>query len=179
MQRVLFTINVLLMLAFVAAVSSQELEMEWQSPAGSQPITGFAPLKPAEYLMDANGDGKQEIAMFDKVMKPVKLVVISGKDQLEKWEYTLPEEVNAKTKLIGFYEIARDGGFKEAVIVQREGNKLIGVLEGGKVKVESGVVQFSQNYVLLGIDDYDADGDLEMYIGETEKNVVEIWGIGD
>ena len=53
------------------------------------------------------------------------------------------------------------------------------MLEGGKVKVESGVVLFGQQYVLLGIDDYDDDGDVELYIGETEKRVVELWGPED
>lgn len=179
---------------FVAALvlaipaHAQELQVEWQGPPGATPISGFAPLKPAEFLMDANGDGIADLVINDEATH--QLIVVSGADRSTQWTYPLgfDAEVQQQAKqgglseedvLVEFVEIVGDGGLKEAVVARRQGNRLIGVLEGGKVNVESGVVLFGQQYVLLGIDDYDDDGDVELYLGETEKRVVELWGPED
>ena len=164
---------------------AQALHMEWQSPAGANPIAGFAPLKPAEFTgrpkLDANGDGTADLAMFDKVMHPARLLIVSGADRSTQWTYPFPSgfEIDGKGNDLIMAEIVGDGGLKEAVVARRQGNRLIGVLEGGKVRVEDGVVLFGQQYVLLGIADYDDDGDIELYLGETEKRVVEVWGSED
>lgn len=160
---------------------AQALELVWQGPPGATPISSFAPLKPAEFLMDANGDGVQDLAMFDKVMRPARLLIVSGADRSTQWTYPFPSgfEIDGKGSDLIMVEIVGDGGLKEAVVTRRQGNRLIGVLEGGKVRVENGVVLFGRQYVLLGIADYDDDGDLELYLGETENRVVEVWGPGD
>jgi hypothetical protein len=167
------------MLMLVVPVHAQSLQLEWEGPPGASPVDGFAPLKPAEFLMDANGDGVRDLTMIDADSEPARLVVRSGADPSTRWVYPLNFEIDGKGSDVRFYEVVGDGGLKEAVVSQRQGNRLIGMLEGGRIEVENGVLAYGQNWVFGGLLDYDGDGALELYIGETEKNVMQLWGMGD
>jgi hypothetical protein len=164
-------------LMLVGPAAAQPLQLEWEGPPGASPVDGFAPLQPAEFLMDANGDGVRDLTII--ACEPGHLLVRSGADPSTQWVYPLNFEIDCKGSDVRFYEIVGDGGLKEAVVSQRQGNRLIGMLEGGRIEVENGVLAYGQDWVFAGLLDYDGDGALELYVGETEKRVMQLWGMGD
>ncbi len=75
-----------------------------------------------------------------------------------------------------------NGNEKEVILAKRPTGKGISAArEAARVLNRNGVVkQFDDNYLLLGIADYDNDNDFEMLMGvDTSARVFEIWGKGN
>jgi len=177
-MKIIQTGMIMLMLFTMANIVRGQIELEWEGPSDALALESASGLRNSFRNLDANGDGQDDIVTLsvEAQSEPKKMIVTSGADRSITWEYALPDNASSATRFLGFHELAGDGGHREALVAQRDGNRLIGMLEGGKVKSESGVVWFGRHYILLGAQDYDLDGGIELFLSNMNTNRVEVWG---
>ncbi len=174
-------------LLLFAAQANAQMVMEWQSSAGMQSANSvYVQEIPSGSRLDFNGDGFNDIPIFNWLRGDDQFGVISGKDPNTTWQFPLPapaEHVpteDLSLNIIGFFDVDNSNGTEKEVILATKSSG-IKVWRDPLVVNQSGLVKrFGDQYLLLGIADYDKDNDLEMLGGaDTPTRVLELWGKGN
>ncbi len=172
-------------LLLFAAQANAQMVMEWQSPASIRSANSVYVEEisrlPNQSRLDFNGDGFNDIPIFNRLFSDDQWLVVSGKDPNRTWQFPLPAGVteNVIVNLIGFFDVDNGNGTEKEVILA---TKSSGIKWRDPLVVnQSGLVKrFGGQYLLLGIADYDNDNDLEMLSGaDTPTRVLELWGKGN
>lgn len=175
MKKLLSVAAFILLLASHASAQFTKL-LEF---SGSPLANGLTPTVGSSRgdFMDANGDGVPDLIISDK--STPKLDVVSGANHSERWEYPLtgilPSAVQ-KLRFFGFYELDGDQSFKEVVMGERSGNKIIAILIA--IFDDSPVARFGEEYRLMGIGDYLGNGKMQILITDPApaNPRIELWG---
>ncbi len=183
MKRLTLIVGTLLLFA---AQANAQMVMEWQSPENITPATLGLEIELTSTSggarLDFDGDGIPDIPVFNRLQGDDQFGVISGKDPNTTWQFPLTgvNFVKGQTTLIGFFDVDKRNGKVKEVIVATKSSSVSAAHEAAAVISQSGLVkQFGDQYLLLGIADYDNDNDLEMLMGDSSVLVLELWGKGN
>ncbi|MBN1996102.1 hypothetical protein JW935_01035 [candidate division KSB1 bacterium] len=150
------------------------VQLKWESLPNrsilSQDVT-------RELVLDQNGDGVEELVMMQKSEDGTVsgLVIVDGATQsiiailvglLDR------EGAVSRDSFKGFYDYDADGR-REVLFANGKDIYLVDPL--------TDIIEFQLlgHFRLLGVSGDGNEGPVDLYIGDTEKNVIQIWGAGE
>ncbi|RMD58835.1 hypothetical protein D6833_12365 [Candidatus Parcubacteria bacterium] len=154
------------------------------APIFSVSMPNITPKCDFKQCMDFDGDGVQDFTLDGKGNDPVsdEIIIISGADPNQRWQIPLPNGIIGI--LVGFMDLdgnaGSNGAVKEIVLAQKSGRRLINPTVLYNIDPETGanaVHIFDNGTVLMGGWDNDADGKIELIIGDRNRKEVQVWGL--